>query len=112
MTTEELNTKLYQKMEKEMEDFKNELRAFTPDEIMGRAYELAIKEDILYHMEYNDLTDEQAKTLLKDKKPLDSVYQKWEHMDTHYMDLIGDAVEARADELIQMKKREQPEIGK
>ena len=112
MTTEELNTALYQKMEKELEDFKNELRASTPDEIMSRAYELVIKEDILYHMEYNDLTDEQAKALLKDKKPLDSAYQKWEHMDTHYMDLIGDAVEARADELIQMKKRDQPEIGR
>lgn len=112
MTTEELNVLLYRKMEKEMEAFKDELRASTPDEIMGKAYELAIKEDILYHLEYTDLTDERAKALLKDKKPLDSIYQKWEHMDNHYMDLISDAVEARANDLIQMRKRDQPEIGR
>lgn len=112
MTTEELNTKLYQKMEKELEDFKDMLRDCTPDEIMSKAYEYAVKDDILYCMENTDLTDDRAKALLKITKPLDAAYQKWEHMDNHYTDLIRDAIEAKADDLIQMKIRDQQEFAR
>ena len=65
MTTEELNTVLYQKMYEEQERFKEELRNASPQEIMLNAYELVIREDILLHLEENDLSPAQAKALLK-----------------------------------------------
>lgn len=60
MTNEELNTKLYEKLFAEQENFKGWLLTQPPEEILNHAYEYTIREDILISMEYNDLTDEQA----------------------------------------------------
>ena len=111
-TTEELNVELYRKLEAEMKEYKQELLSMPPEEILTHAYEYTIREDILYELEYNDLSDKQAMALLKLDKPLEAIYQRYEHMDCPYMDQIHRAIEMKADELIQMRKRDQPEIGR
>ena len=104
MTNEELNTALYQKMFDEQERFKEELRNSSPQEIMLNAYELVIREDILLHLEENDLTSAQARVLLKSKHPLSDLFQKWENHESHHMEEIGDIVEDYADQLIKDAK--------
>ena len=104
MTNEELNTALYKKMYAEQEKFKDELRSFSPEEVMRNSYELVIREDILLSMEENDLTDAQAKALLASPHPLSDIFLKWESQESHHMEEILDTIECHADELIRDAK--------
>ena len=104
MTTEELNTALYQKMYEEQERFKEELRNASPQEIMLNAYELVIREDILLHLEENDLSGAQARALLKSEHPLSDLFNAWESRESHHMEEICETVEDYADKLIAAAK--------
>ena len=64
MTNEELNTRLYEKMFAEQEQFRDWLLSQPPAEILNHAYEYTMREDILMSLEYNDLEDSQARALL------------------------------------------------
>lgn len=74
MTNEELNTKLYEKLFAEQENFKGWLVKQPPEEILNHAYEYVIREDIVIEMECHDLTDAEARALLADEKPLQAIY--------------------------------------
>ena len=47
MTNEELNTRLYEKMFAEQEQFRDWLLSQPPAEILNHAYEYTVREDIL-----------------------------------------------------------------
>ena len=79
MTNEELNTALYEKLFAEQQDFKGWLVKQTPEEILKHAYEYVVREDIVIEMEYHDLTDEEAKALLADEKPLQAIFSVYEN---------------------------------
>lgn len=100
MTNEELNTALYQKMFAEQEQFRNWLLGQPPDEIIKHCYEYTMREDILLSLEYNDLSDKQAKALLKSPTPLGDVFKKWETWETNHMSNIWECVESRANEVV------------
>ena len=68
MTNEELNTRLYEKMFAEQEQFRDWLLSQPPAEILNHAYEYTVREDILMSLEYHDLEDSQARALLKSGK--------------------------------------------
>ena len=104
MTTVELNTELYQKMYEEQERFKEELRNVSPQEVMLNAYELVIREDILLYMEEHDLSDAQAKALLKSEHPLNDIFEEWENHEGQHMHEIGETIEGHANELIRENK--------
>ena len=75
MTNDELNTKLYEKLFAEQQEYKGWLLAQPPEVILEHAYAYVIREDIVLAMEYHDVTDEQAKALLAAEKPLESILQ-------------------------------------
>ena len=100
MTIEELNTKVYEKMFAEQENFRNWLLTQTPQEVLNHAYEYTIREDIVLSMEYNDLSPKQATALLKSPTPLADVFAKWESWETDHMQNIWEAVTDRANDLI------------
>ncbi len=104
MTNEELNTALYKKMYAEQEEFKEMLLTFSPGEVMQYSYELVIREDILLSMEENDLSNRQAKALLKSKHPLNDLFLKWENQESKHMEEIRDMIERHADECIEKIK--------
>ena len=104
MTNEELNTALYQKMFDEQEAYRSELISMPPEQILEHAYAYTVREDILLSMEYNDLSDSQAKELLKSKTPLSDIFSKWENHETDYMGEIRDMIESHADSLIRDAK--------
>ena len=66
--------------------------------------EYNIREDILLSFENNDLSDAQARALLRSAKPLADLFKEYDNRVTEHMDSIWDAVESHADEL--HKKRE------
>lgn len=85
--------KLYEKMKNELDNFKSELKAKPPDEIIQSAYELVTKEDILSLFEIEEDFDlQEYKALLKTKKPLEYLYQEWLSYDGSVMDAIRDSV--------------------
>ena len=51
MNNEELNTALYQKMEREQDKYRKWLVQCPPEEILSHAYEYVVREDILMSME-------------------------------------------------------------
>ena len=104
MTTEELNTRLYEKMRAEQEKYRDWLLSQPPDEILKHSYEYTIREDILYALEETDISAGRAKALLKSPTPLADVYRVHEKCESAHMDEIRGAVEARADDVIQAKK--------
>ena len=67
MTNEHLNTQLYWKLQREHMTFKNWLMRQPPGVIIANAYKYAMMEDVLLTFENNNLSDEQAKALLKGK---------------------------------------------
>ena len=96
MTNEELNTRLYEKMFAEQEQFRDWLLSQPPAEILNHAYEYTVREDILMSLEYHDLEDSQARALLKSGKPLKQIFERWENQETSYMDTVWDTVQEQA----------------
>lgn len=104
MTNEQLNAALYQKMYYEQEDYRSMLLSLPPEQILEHAYAYTVREDILLSLEYNDLTDEQAMTLLKSEHPLADIFSKWENHETGYMEDIHNMIETHADDCIRDAK--------
>ena len=96
MTNEELNTRLYEKMVAEQEQFRDWLLSQPAAEILNHAYEYTVREDILMSLEYHDLEDSQARALLKSGKPLKQIFERWENQETSYMDTVWDTVQEQA----------------
>lgn len=96
MTNEELNTRLYEKMFAEQEQFRDWLLSQPAAEILNHAYEYTVREDILMSLEYHDLEDSQARALLKSGKPLKQIFKRWENQETSYMDTVWDTVQEQA----------------
>lgn len=106
MDNEKLNTKVYEKAFSEQEEFRKWLLAQSPEEILNHAYEYTSREDILLSLEYNDLSDEQAKALLKSKDVLSDVFKDFEKKETDHMEDIGETVKGRANTIIERQKHE------
>lgn len=96
MTNEELNTALYEKMFAEQETYRAWLLSQPPEEILNHTYEYTCREDILLSLEYHNLTNAQARALLKSPSPLSDIFKDWEKKETGYMEDIGQTVEDRA----------------
>ena len=97
--------KLYEKMKMELDNFKNELKTKTPDEIIKSAYELVTKEDILTVFEIEEGFElKEYKALLKTKKPLEYLYQEWLDFDDAVMDAIRDSVSSAVEKQIEYFK--------
>lgn len=100
MSTEELNLQLYNKMSAEFEKFKEELLNSSPQEVLDRAYEYIIKDDIVLSLEYSDLTASRADALLKSENSLDEVYDAWMESESSHMDEIREVLDSAAESLI------------
>ncbi len=92
------NKALYKKMAAEQDIFREWLKGLPYEEILRYAYEYAVREDIVMAMEELELTDAQAKALLKSPTPLADVYRYFEKLETGYMDILRAGIENRAND--------------
>ena len=104
MANPELLNKLHQRMSAEQEQYRNWLLGQPPSNILDHAAEYTVREDIVMEMSALELTDAQAKALLKSKTPLADIYKEWNKTETHHMDDVRDVIEARADAVIRAEK--------
>jgi len=107
---DELNLRLYNKMSREMEQYRNELLSMSPDEMLENSYGYATRQDILLAFEEYDLTAKQAAALLGSDNALDEIYSTWEQAELGYMDdireMISASANARLREEFRREKRE------
>ena len=97
---EALNRKLYEKVSAEMEAYENELLAMPPEEILEHAYAYATKQDIVLALEEHDLSEKQARALLRCDNALEAIFDRWEHTEMAYMDTLRDMISWTANEKI------------
>ena len=121
MSKEDLRDLLYQKASKEQDAFIEHLKTLTPEQIIDRSYEKAMRDDILmifendYMSEY--LSDKQVKELLKLDYPLSACYEEWMDTDYSHMEMLRDTIDTFAQRLVdeneaekqKNKKRQEPE---
>lgn len=99
MTNEELHLALYRKLFDEQEQYRKVLLTLPPEKILDHAYEYAARDDILLSFEYHNLSDDQAKVLLKGEHPLKDFFDRWENRETDYMDDIWNTVGVHANDM-------------
>ena len=103
MDAEKLNQALYDKMAAEQERFKHTLLGMTPEEVLGHAYEYAMREDILMEVEELDLSAPEAAALLESPSPLADVYGDFREREGH-MDLVRECIETLAYSLLETQR--------
>lgn len=108
---EALNRKLYEKVSAEMEAYENELLAMPPEEILEHAYAYATKQDIVLALEEHDLSEKQARALLRCDDALEAIFDRWEHTEMAYMDTIRDMISRTANEKLRAAFKEKLRQG-
>ena len=107
MTSEELNTAIYEKMAAEQNVYRDWLLTLPPDEILQHAYEYAVRQDILFAMEDLELQPEQCRALLKAPSPVADILKDFEKLELDYMDAIRDCIDGRASKMMQLEKQKE-----
>ena len=79
MENEELKNKLIEKLEREVNEFKDTLRGLSADEIMDNSYKLTCIIEMKDYLIYNkELSKFELKTLLKREDILEECYDDWD----------------------------------
>lgn len=108
MAKEELNIEFYRRLLSEQDSFRDKLLSLPPEQILSRAYEYVVREDIVMSLEENDLSGRQARALLKSEHPLEDIFLRWENCESSHMEEIRSVIESEANSVIRsefMKSR-------
>lgn len=108
-----LKTKLIDKLENEFNDYKQNLLNETPEKIIEKSYETAVKQEIIdcfnYDMAYSK---DELKTLLKEPNLVHQSYDEWLSTDGHLRDSLEYSVDKLVDIVIEDAKKEKAKIKK
>lgn len=92
-----LKAQLIKSMQTDLDELKKDLLKMQPQEILGRAYEYAMKTEIIYAAHDSVLDDHQIKALLKHPSPLNDVYSKYlKHDETSLSDELANCLAEEA----------------
>lgn len=103
-TTKEQKLKmdLNEKVEREYASFKKELEQKSPKEIIEKAYELVVKQEIKDELKEKNLTKDELKALLKEKDLLSECYEDWRNSDGR----LGEVISYTIDDSIEIIEQE------
>lgn len=88
-----LKAQLIKNMQAELDELKEDLLNISPQEILSRAYEYAMKTEIIYAAHDAELDDYQMEALLKHPSPLNDVYSKYlKHDETALSDELANCL--------------------
>lgn len=87
---------LINKLHTEQDAYKSWLMEQTPEEILHHTYEFTVREDIIFCIEQDDISDDFANALLESPCPLDDIFKDFNKRDNSYMEDIRDTIEGRA----------------
>ena len=110
---EELKQKLYKKIEQELEDYKEELKTKTPEEIIESAYQLVVKDEIKEELKCRDFERYEIIALLKEKDLLTEFYTDWYTSDGRLGEIISytmdDTIKIISDNYIEERSQKNKE---
>lgn len=98
---EKLKTKLFSKVEKELEDFKQKLRQKDPDEIIENAYKLVTMDGIIGELKERNFDKDEIKALLKEEDLLSEFYEDWRNSDGKLCDSLQYPMEDTIDIIVE-----------
>ena len=99
MTAEDLNTRLYEKMYAELDAYREQLKRLSPNDILAKASEYAVKQDIVMYVASAYIDDHMVTVLLKAEKPLEEIYEALTPVEPFRNQRIEEAVHTAADRL-------------
>lgn len=92
-----LKAQLIKNMQAELDKLKEDLLNISSQEILSRAYEYAMKTEIIYAAHDANLNNYQIKALLKHPSPLNDVYSKYlKHDETSLSDELANCLAEEA----------------
>lgn len=96
---------IYHRAKKEYESFLNDLKKLPKEEILKYAYEIAMKEDILYIIE--TITSKESIQVLKEiNNPIELIYSEWAKTDGCIIDMLENALNAYTDRILNEEAKE------
>jgi hypothetical protein len=104
MTDKNYNELLRKRVLQENREFNEELEKLPAHEALSRAYEKVIKEDLVCSISEGNLTNTEARALLRLKHPLDDLYSEWLHNDMSYNDMLRATIKDRATSAVREMK--------
>ena len=105
MEIEELREKLEEKVNKELQDFKENLVDSKPSAIIDKAYELVSKEEMTYKIMERDYTNAEIKALLKTNNILDQCYYEWLKSDGNFSEALEYTVDEKVNSILEESRR-------
>lgn len=87
---------LYEKVQAEYDNFIEELKRMTPEQVIEKAYEKVAKENMVMAIQDKELTPSEAKALCREKYPLDRMYREWLDTDVSEMQMLKDSIDETA----------------
>ena len=107
MSEMDIRKKLYEKMQKEYNDFIEEMKNNEPQFVVNNAYQIVIKEELvaMFYPESEQYSIDEIKALNKAKNPLEELYQGWMDSDAGIHSVLEDNVSDTIEE-IQKEQRE------
>ena len=107
MNEMDIRKKLYEKMQKEYNEFIEEMKNNEPQFIVNNAYQIVIKEELvaMFYPESEQYDIDEIKALNKTKNPLEELYQGWMDSDAGIHSVLEDNVSDTIEE-IQKEQRE------
>lgn len=111
---EEIRQELYDKLEKEYNNFIEEIKTLPPEKIIDKSYEKVMKEETLsMFIPESEMFDmEEIKALNKEKDPLEYLYQGWMDSDLNLNQLYEDNVRDSLYDLVEEQKQKSKENRK
>lgn len=89
-----MEEKLYEKLENELKDFKEQIREKGVDYAIDRAYELTTKQEIIDSIQFDhELSKTEIKALLSRENVLDELYDDWLSFDGNMREHINYSVD-------------------
>ena len=84
---------LEEKLEKEFNTFREKLKTKSPEEIINKAYELIVKEEIKEELKNMKLHDQEKVVMLDQSNLLTEFYHDWLDTDVPLGDVLKDTLE-------------------
>ena len=105
MDRENLISMFKAKLEKEFQEYIDNLKTKTIDEIINSSYQTSTKEDIVYVMsDCSFLEDKALRALYKAPNSLNEIYDEYSNSDSSYSEDICDSVRYVCQSLMENKK--------
>lgn len=96
MAETDYNVLLYEKVQVEYDSFIEELKTRPAEEVIEKAYEKVIKEEMVSICEFAEREQKEARALYLEKNPLDRMYRDWLKSDVSYVEMLEDSVDDSA----------------